>query len=173
MNLFDYSIFRGKRVLAVDLDMSVVDNRERRKQAEERGRALGVDVDYNFFFADASLGLDQPMQRRLALLWRGLALGLYDEGAYISSRPTFLWFSSAMWLHQYGYPFPFHLLLRHRFQKTIAFKRAELEWIAAVAEQVFFVDDSDAVREGVAGVPKVAVFACLEDLFLEQGVPLP
>lgn len=36
MNLFDYSIFRGKRVLAVDLDMSVVDNRERRRRRAMR-----------------------------------------------------------------------------------------------------------------------------------------
>src|ERR1700737_4561363 len=112
------------------------------------------------------------MQQRLALLWRGLALGMYDEGAYISSRPAFMWFSSAIWLHQYGYPFPFHLLLRRQFQKTVAFKREELEWIAAVAEQVLFVDDSESVRAGVVGVPKVSVYACLEDLFLELGIPL-
>lgn len=170
MNLFDYRIFRGKRVLAMDLDMSCVDNRERRRQAEERGRAQGGEVDYDFFYDVDNLMLDCPMPRRLALLWRGLDLGMVDEGAYISSRPAFLWFGSAIWLHQHGYPFPFHLLLRRQFQKTIAFKREELECIAAVAEQVCFVDDSDAVREGVVGVPGVSVYARLEDLFLEWGI---
>jgi hypothetical protein len=170
--LFDYSIFRGKRVLAVDLDMSVVNNRERRQQAEERGRAMGIEVDYDFFYAEASLCLDRPMQGKLALLWRGLDVGMYDEGAYISSRPTFTWYSSAAWLHQYAYPFPFHLLLRRQFQKTIAFKREELAGIAAVAEQVYFVDDSETVRAGVVGVPRVSVYARLEDLFLELGIPL-
>ncbi len=158
MKYFDYTIFQGKTVLAMDLDMSAVNNRERRRQAEARGQAQGTEVDYTFFFDEGNLSMDQPMPEQLALLWQALQGGLVDEGVYISSRPDSMWYGSATWLHQHAYPFPYHLLLRGQFQKTEDFKREELQVIACYAALILFVDDSAKTRDAVAGLPKVLIF---------------
>ena len=165
MRNFDYRIFRGKTVLATDLDMSVVDNSERRRQAEARGRVQGTQVDYAFFFDEENLSLDQTMPEQLVLLWRALNVGLVNEGVYLSSRPDTLWYASATWLYQHGYPFPFHLLLRGQYQLTEDFKREELQRIAEYASLVLFVDDSPKTRAAVTGLPSVLVFERIESVF--------
>jgi hypothetical protein len=169
MDLFDYSIFAGKTVLVPDLDMSVIDNRERRGQAEKRGRAQGREVDYDFFYDEDNLALDRPMPEKLALLWHALSMGLCDQLCYLSSRPQSMWYGSATWLQQHGYPFPYQLLLRRQFQKTVVFKREELETIARYATHVFFFDDSEIVRQAVAGLEHVITYASIEDLFAEHA----
>ena len=169
MKYFDYTIFRGKTVLAMDLDMSVVDNSERRRQAEARGQAQGTQVDYAFFFEEENLSLDQTMPEQLVLLWQALSVGLVNEGVYLSSRPDTLWYGTATWLHQHAYPFPYHLLLRGQFQRTEDFKREELQQIAEYASLILFVDDSSKTRAAVTGLPKVLVFERIEGIF--QMIP--
>ena len=169
MKFFDYTIFTGQTVLVPDLDMSVVNNRERRRQAEERGHAQGREVDYDFFYDVENLLLDRPMPEKVALLWRALEEELCEQECYLSSRPESMWYGTATWLHQYGYPFPFHLLLRRQFQKTVLFKREELERIGRYAKQVFFFDDSEIVRQAVAGLDRVTIYASVEEFFTEHA----
>jgi hypothetical protein len=169
MNIFDYSIFTGKTVLVGDLDNSVIDNRERRRQAEERGRAQGKDVDYPFFYDEENLALDRPMVEQLVLLWHALDLGLCDLNCYLSSRPESMWYSTVTWLRRYGYPFPFHLLLRRQYQKTVVFKREELELIARYARHVYFFDDSEPVRQAAQNLAHVTVYASIEEFFAEHA----
>ncbi len=156
-------------MLVPDLDMSVVNNRERRRQAEERGQALGREVDYDFFYGEENLALDRPMPEELALLWRALSIGLCDQICYLSSRPESMWYGSATWLQQHGYPFPYQLLLRRQFQKTVVFKREELATIGRYAKQVFFFDDSEIVRQAVTGMERVTIYASIEEFFTERA----
>jgi len=171
MKYFDYSIFAGKTVLVPDLDMSVVNNHERRRSAEERGRAQGKEVDYGFFYDEESLALDRPLQGKLELLWRALSLGLCDQVCYLSSRPESMWYGSATWLQQYGFPYPYQLLLRRQFLKTVVFKREELEMIARYATQVSFFDDSQAVRQAVVGLERVSIHSTIEAFFTDHVPP--
>jgi hypothetical protein len=172
MNSFDYTIFTGATVLVPDLDMSVVDNRERRRQAEERGHAQGKEVDYTFFYDEDNLALDRPMAEKLVLLWRALEMGLCNRLCYLSSRPTSMWYGTVTWLRQYGYPFPYHLLLRRQFQKTVVFKPEELETIGRYAKQVYFFDDSESVRQAAIGLKRVATYASIEEFFAVHALPV-
>jgi hypothetical protein len=124
-----------------------------------------LEVDYAFFNDEDNLALDRPLPEKLALLWRALALGLCDQLCYLSSRPVAMWYGTATWLRQHGYPCPYHVLLRRPFLRTVDFKRAELETIARSARQVWFIDDSAAVREAALGLERVAVYSSIEAFF--------
>jgi hypothetical protein len=164
---FDYTIFTGRSVLAGDLDMSLVDNRERRRQAEERGRTQGIEVDYDFFYAEENLALDRPMREGLTLLWRALDMELCEQTCYISSRPQSMWYGSATWLHQFGFPFPYQLILRRQYQKTVVFKPEELETISRYARCVYFFDDSADVRQATSGLRGVMTYGSIEEWFTQ------